>query len=333
MSSSYGNGRDASRVPARSAGRPDAAESHGIASQRGGLRGKLAKWLDNERVLAYTILTPAIGLVVAFGHFPALSSLRLAFMRYNIKQPGREAFVGLENFGYVLTDPNFHAALLRVGYFMAVGVFLVLGVALFFSLVLNEKFRGRGMVRAIVIIPWAIPPVVSGHMWKWIFNGEYGAFNGLLLQLGVIEEYQFWLSEPVTALTAAALVFVWRFVPFVTILFLGVLQSIPHELYESAAVDGANPLLRFRHITLPSLATIGAIAVVLTLIMSFNVFDEIYALTGAQEVTRTPMIYNYETTFIQGRFGRGAAMAYLTGLILFLLSLAYMRMSLKEQDV
>ncbi|NBC29316.1 MAG: ABC transporter permease subunit, partial [Spirochaetes bacterium] len=146
-------------------------------------------------------------------------------------------------------------------------------------------------------------------------------------------QYQFWLSDPLTALSASSFVFVWRFVPFVTILFLGVLQSIPQELYESAAVDGAGTFRRFRHITLPSLATIGAIAVVLTLIMSFNVFDEIYALTGATEVTRTPMIYNYETTFIEGRFGRGAAMAYLTGLILFLLSLAYMRMSLKEQDV
>ena len=316
MAFSHGNGRGVADVPARS-----------------GIRGTLQRWLDNERILAYTILAPAIGLVVAFGHFPALSSLRLAFMRYNIKQPGRRGFVGLENFGYVLTDPDFHAALLRVPYFMLISLAVVVGVALFFSLVLNERFRGRGMVRAIVIIPWAIPPVVSGHMWKWIFNGEYGAFNGLLLQVGIIDEYQFWLSEPITALTAAAFVFVWRFVPFVTVLFLGVLQSIPQELYESAAVDGAGPLSRFRHITLPSLATIGAIAIVLTLIMSFNVFDEIYALTGAQEVTRTPMIYNYETTFIQGRFGRGAAMAYLTGLILFVLSVAYMRMSLKEQDV
>ncbi|MFP4485144.1 MAG: carbohydrate ABC transporter permease, partial [Spirochaetaceae bacterium] len=312
---------------------PTASADPTIRSHRGVVRGRLAKWLDNERILAYTILTPAVGLVVAFGHFPALSSLRLAFMKYNIKQPGRESFVGLENFWTVLTDPSFHAALIRVAYFMGLALVLVMGVALFFALVLNEDFKGRGIVRAIVIIPWAIPPVVSGHMWKWILNGEYGALNGLLLQIGIIDQYQFWLSDPLTALSAASFVFVWRFVPFVTILFLGVLQSIPQELYESAAVDGASTFARFRHITLPSLATIGAIAVVLTLIMSFNVFDEIFALTGASEVTRTPMIYNYETTFIEGRFGRGAAMAYLTGLILFLLSLAYMRMSLKEQDV
>lgn len=295
--------------------------------------GALSKALDNERVLATVILIPTISLVFAFGHLPALSSLRLAFLRYNIKQPGRIEFVGFENFTHVLTDPVFHASLLRVAWFMAFGMTLVLTVALFFALVLNEDFRGRGWVRALVIVPWAIPPVVSGHMWKWIFNGEYGAFNGLLLQLGIIEEYQFWLNEPFSALTAASFVFVWRFVPFVTILFLGVLQSIPNELYESASVDGAGPIRRFLSITLPQLATVGAIAIVLTAITSFNVFDEIFALTGAQEVTRTPMIYNYETTFIQGRFGRGAAMAYLTGIILFMFSVVYMRISLKESDV
>lgn len=293
----------------------------------------LSKALDNERVLATVILIPTISLVFAFGHLPALSSLRLAFLRYNIKQPGRIEFVGFENFLHVLTDPVFHASLARVGWFMAFGMTMVLTVALLFALVLNEDFRGRGWVRALVIVPWAIPPVVSGHMWKWIFNGEYGAFNGLLLQLGIIDEYQFWLNEPFSALTAASFVFVWRFVPFVTILFLGVLQSIPNELYESASVDGAGPIRRFLSITLPQLATVGAIAIVLSAITSFNVFDEIFALTGAQEVTRTPMIYNYETTFIQGRFGRGAAMAYLTGIILFLFSVVYMRISLKESDV
>ena len=254
-------------------------------------------------------------------------------MRYNIKQPGKTGFIGLENFGYVLTDPDFHAALGRVAYFLVAAIVLVMTIGLMFAMVLNHDFKGRGILRAIVIIPWAIPPVVSGHMWKWILNGEFGALNGLLFQIGIIEEYQFWLSEPFTALTAAVFVFVWRFLPFVTILFLGVLQTIPKALYESAGVDGANMFQTFWHITIPSVSTIAAIALVLTAITAFNVFDEIYALTGAQEVTRTPMIYNYETTFIRGRFGRGAAMAYLTGLVLFLFSIFYMRLSLREQEV
>ena len=198
---------------------------------------------------------------------------------------------------------------------------------------LNRDFRGRALLRTVIIIPWAIPPVVSGHAWRWIFNGEYGALNGLLWQAGIIGEYRFWLTEPLTALSAAVLVFVWRFVPFVAVLFLGALQTIPAELYESAAVDGAGPVRRFRHVTVPAVTAIAAIALVLTGITAFNVFDEIYALTGAQEITRTPMIYNYETTFVRGRFGRGAAMAYLSGLVLFALSIVYMRLALRERDV
>ena len=279
------------------------------------------------------MLAPTLALVVLFGHIPALSSLRLAFSRYNIKQPARRGFVGLDNFVHVLTDDAFHAALGRVAYFMAAAIVAVLAIGLVFALVLNRDFRGRALLRTVIIVPWAIPPVVSGHAWRWIFNGEYGALNGLLWQAGVIGEYRFWLTEPLTALSAAVLVFVWRFVPFVAVLFLGALQTIPAELYESAAVDGAGPVRRFRHVTVPAVTAIAAIALVLTGITAFNVFDEIYALTGPQEITRTPMIYNYETTFVRGRFGRGAAMAYLSGLVLFALSIVYMRLALRERDV
>jgi len=284
-------------------------------------------------VLACAVLAPTLALVVVFGHIPALSSLRLAFSRYNIKQPARRGFVGLDNFVHVLTDDAFHAALGRVAYFMATAIVAVLAIGLVFALVLNRDFRGRALLRTVIIIPWAIPPVVSGHAWRWIFNGEYGALNGLLWQAGIIGEYRFWLTEPLTALSAAVLVFVWRFVPFVAVLFLGALQTIPAELYESAAVDGAGPVRRFRHVTVPAVTAIAAIALVLTGITAFNVFDEIYALTGPQEITRTPMIYNYETTFVRGRFGRGAAMAYLSGLVLFALSIVYMRLALRERDV
>lgn len=284
-------------------------------------------------MLAGAVLAPTLALVVVFGHVPALSSLRLAFTRYNIKQPARRGFVGLDNFVHVLTDDAYHAALGRVAYFMAVAIVAVLAIGLVFALVLNRDFRGRALLRTVIIVPWAIPPVVSGHAWRWIFNGEYGALNGLLWQAGIIGEYRFWLTEPLTALSAAVLVFVWRFVPFVAVLFLGALQTIPAELHESAAVDGAGPLRRFRHVTVPAVTTIAAIALVLTGITAFNVFDEIYALTGAQEITRTPMIYNYETTFVRGRFGRGAAMAYLSGLVLFALSIVYMRLALRERDV
>lgn len=294
------------------------------------MQNKISRWMDNKTHLAFTILIPSMILLLAFAYIPAIYSLRFSFMKYNIKMPNKIQFNGIENYIYILKDSSFQDAVIRVLYFMIVSTTSVLAVAMLFAQVLSQEFPMRGFLRAAIIIPWAIPPVVNGHLWKWIFNGEYGAFNGLLYQLGIIDEYHFWLTNPTVALNIAVFIFVWRYVPFVTILFLGVLQSIPLQLYEAAKVDGAGAIRRFFYITLGSMKRISVIAVVLTLIASFSVFDGIYALMEFDEATKTPMIYNYQMTFEMGRFGRGSAMAYLVGLFLFSLTFVYIRMSLKE---
>ncbi|HUV07255.1 MAG TPA: sugar ABC transporter permease [Spirochaetia bacterium] len=295
------------------------------------MKGKLRNWLDDQQHLAWAIIVPAIALLMVFAYFPAIQSFRFSFLSYNIKRPGRIRFNGLANYLDVLRDPVFLSAVLRVAYFMILATSFSVLISLVTALVLNERFRLRAVVRTIVIIPWAIPPVVNGHLWKWIFNGDYGALNGLLYQLGLIKDYQFWLNDPFVALNLATFIFVWRFSPFVTVLFLGVLQSVPDELYEAAKVDGANPLGRLLYITIPSLQRVGAIAVILTMIRSFTVFDDIYALTGFDEATKTPMIYNYQVTFEMGRFGKGSAMAYMVGIFLFILTMFYIRLSLREE--
>ncbi len=244
-----------------------------------------------------------------------------------------ESFIGLDNDIYMLKDPVFQTSVIRISYFMAVATIAVILISLVISLILNKKFKGRGILKAVVIIPWAIPPVVNGHLWKWIFNGDYGALNGLLYQLGIIKDYHFWLNNSFVALNLAIFLFVWRYTPFITILFLGVLQSIPKQLYEAAKVDGAGAFRQFYYITLSSLSRIGGIAVILTLIASFNVFDGIYALMGFSESTKTPMIYNYELTFEMGRFGRGSAMAYLVGSFLFIMTLLYIKMSFRKDKI
>ncbi len=297
------------------------------------MRKRLSSWLDNETHLAYAILVPTLLLLIVFAYFPALQSFRFSFLKYNLKMPNRIKFNGLANYAYILKDPVFRASVVRVLYFMVVATTSVLLLSLAFAQVLNQRFFGKVFLRAAVIIPWAIPPVVNGHLWKWIFNGDYGALNGLLFQLGIIKDYQFWLTEPFTALNMAVFLFVWRYTPFITILFLGVLQSIPAHLYEAAKVDGAGALRRLWAITLPYLSRIGGVAVILTLIASFNVFDGIYALMEFSEPTKTPMIYNYELTFEMGRFGRGSAMAYLIGIVLFLLTLVHIRMSFRKDSI
>lgn len=300
------------------------------------MRNRVSQWLNNERRLAYSILIPGCALVLIFAYLPALQSLRFSFLRYNIKMPRAIKFIGLDNYQKILTDPVFWQTVGRVAYFMAVGGLLVMLLALAISLVLNQEFPGRALLRTLVILPWAIPPVVNGFLWKWILNGDYGALNGLLYQLGLIQAYQFWMANSLAALSFAVMTFVWRYTPFITILFLGVLQSIPGDLYEQATVDGAGALRRFWYITLPMLSKVGAIAIILTLIAAFTVFDDIVTLTGSYptfyDATKTPMIYNYEMTFGMGRFGRGSAMAYLIGLLLFALTFFYIRMSLKKEE-
>ena len=164
---------------------------------------RFSRWLDNKTHLALTIIFPSLLLIAVFVYLPALYSLRFSFMQYNIKMPGRVRFNGLENYGAVLQDPVFLAAARRGLYSMVLATLLVLGISLIFAQVLNQRFRFRALLRAVIIVPWAIPPVVSGHLWKWIFNGEYGVFNGLLYQLGIIGEYQFWLANPGVALHIA----------------------------------------------------------------------------------------------------------------------------------
>lgn len=294
---------------------------------------KFSTWLDNEQHLAYVILAPSLLLLLGFAYYPAFQSFKFSMLRYNLKLPDRIKFNGFDNYIYVLKDPVFLASVLRVLYFMAIATIMVMLISLGISLVLNKNFRGRGFLRAIVIVPWALPPVVNGHLWKWIFNGDYGALNGLLYQLGIIKEYHFWLNNSFVALNLAVFLFVWRYAPFITILFLGVLQSVPEQLYEAARVDGAGVFRQFFYITLSSLSRIGGVAVILTLIASFNVFDGIYALMEFSESTKTPMIYNYELTFEMGRFGRGSAMAYLVGFFLFIMTLFYIRMSFRKDKI
>ena len=297
------------------------------------MKRQLSRWLDNEIHLAYAILAPAIILLLIFAYHPAVQSFRFSLLKYNLKMPNRISFNGFANYIHIVRDPVFQASVVRALYFMVTAVTAVILLSLGFAQVLNQKFYGRAFLRAAVILPWAIPPVVNGHLWKWIFNGDYGALNGFLYQLGIIEEYQFWLNDAFTALNMAVFLFVWRFTPFITILFLGVLQSIPPQLYEAAEVDGAGAFRRFRSITLPCLYRIGGVALILTVIASFNVFDGIYALMEFSEPTKTPMIYNYELTFEKGRFGRGSAMAYMVGLFLFLLTLIQIRVSFKRDRI
>ena len=197
---------------------------------------------------------------------------------------------------------------------MAVALEIALGVLI--ALMLNRDFPRRWFVRMLALLPWAIPPVVNGIIWKWMLNPRYGALNGLLLQLGIIktpDDYIIWLGTPTLALLMVVLADVWKETPFIMLLFLAALQTIPRDLYEAARIDGAGPIRILFRITLPLIAPTLFVAVALRTIWALKSFDLIYSLTAGGPSNGTSVIayYTYLESFVSLDLGRGAAAAYL----------------------
>ncbi|MGE0075311.1 MAG: carbohydrate ABC transporter permease, partial [Sphaerochaetaceae bacterium] len=241
--------------------------------------------------------------------------------------PDSGGFIGLKNFVEALKDPLFWSS---IGRTTILGVSTVLtevflGVAI--ALLLNQKFKGRGFVRGVVILPWALPYVVNGIMWKWIFDANYGAFNAFLSQIGFLETYRIWLGEPISAIAIVVFANIWKETPVAVILVTAALQSIPHELYEAASIDGARSFRKFRSITFPMLKPIITTLVIIKTIWALKEFDLIYIITKGGPANSTNMFsyYIYQNTFKFLNFGYGSALAYLLTLLTIILAYFYMR--------
>mgnify|MGYP001488355246 CR=1 FL=1 len=184
----------------------------------------------------------------------------------------------------------------------------------------------------LALLPWAVPAVVNGIMWKWILNPSYGALNGFLYSLGLIDNYIIWLGSPTLALAMVVLADVWKETPFIMLLFLAALQTIPKELYEAARVDGANPVQSFFHVTLPLIRPTLFVAVALRTIWALKSFDLIYTLTAGGPSSGTSVIgyYTYLKSFVSLQLGRGAAVAYIMTFFVLLLVIVYQRVLYRE---
>lgn len=260
---------------------------------------------------AYLVVAPIFFLLILFVWYPAANTLLTSLYFLNFKVSPQARFVGLANYATILMNRDFLAALRNTVFFLLILLLVSLPSALGGSLVLNEKFRGRTAIRAVAIAPWTLPPIVAGFLWRWILNGSYGVLNGLLWQLGVIHEYQVWLIQPVTAMILCGIVQAWRDIPFVMMIFLASLQSIPPDLYESATVCGAGAMQRFRYVTLPLLRPAIAVGLALETIYGLLGFDIIYALTGFDPSTKILNLLNYEVAFRLLDFGLASALSYI----------------------
>ncbi|HWP57715.1 MAG TPA: sugar ABC transporter permease [Candidatus Acidoferrales bacterium] len=277
--------------------------------------------------VALRYLFCALVLIGLFFVFPILDSLRLSFFRLILAFPWLgEKFVGLENYRDLFTDPIAFKALLTTLVFVAVTTSLEVTFGLGIALVLNETFRGRGLLRALVLIPWAIPTVVSSQMWRFIFNDQYGVLNAFLPD-ALKASYGAPLADPELAPIAIMIAEVWKTTSFAALIILAGLQSIPDELYEAGSIDGMSSWQQFRNITLPLVKPALLLALLFRTIDALRVFDLVFVMTqgGPADATNVIQYYGYKKIFAEGMVGYGSAVAVGIFIVSLVLSLLYIR--------
>jgi multiple sugar transport system permease protein len=272
-------------------------------------------------------MLPSLALLCLLELYPILYSVWLTVQDVHVDIGGIDAeYVGLGNWAQMLQDETLPAIVWTTVYFTGVVVGTTLLVGLGVALLLNQRFRGRGFCRVVLLVPWAIPAVVSGRIWGLIFNAGFGILNTLLRKVGLIDHGIQWLTDPALAINAVAFAQIWTSVPLVALFLLAALQTIPQELYDAAKVDGASAWRCFWYVTLPAIRTVGLVLVILTTIASFKVFDLIYILTNGYAET---MVW-YFNVFIQSfknlNFGYGATLAYALFLVILGLTAVYFRL-------
>ena len=286
-----------------------------------------------ELRLAAFMLAPAAVVMLLVSLYPTLQSFWVSIHHWDLRDPqSGHPFVGVENYQTILSDPAFWHSVRITAVFVILAVVIEVTLALLIALALNRPFRGRGFVRVLALLPWAIPPVVNGIMWKWILNPSFGAANGLLESLGVIDQYIIWLGEPFRALLLVVFADVWKETPFIMLILLAALQAVPKQLYEAARVDGAGRIRTLFSVTLPLIRPTLFVALSLRTIWALKSFDLIYTLTagGPSEGTSVLGYYTYLESFVRLRLDQGAAAAYLMAGVVMTVVLLYQRALYKE---
>src|SRR5882762_2097985 len=270
----------------------------------------------SETAFAYLLNVPAILTVLLLVAYPIADAFWLSLHRYNLRRPDAYAFVGLQNYVDVLTSDQFLPSLSVTLFFTFWSTFGVL-------------------VLALIMLPWAMSGVVTALMWKWIFNPNSGALNGLLYSLGIISSYRSWLMAPDTSYLAIITANVWNTLPFSALVLLAGLQAIPSELYDAAKVDRASVWARFRHVTLPWLSQPILIVLIVQALGGIRIFDIIYLLTGGGpgHQTTTLGFAAYITSFISTDIGRGNAWSYTVAILTLIIAIFYMKLLYGRGDV
>lgn len=273
---------------------------------------------DQERQTGWWLVLPALLLLLLVYAYPILRSVWLSLFTQNLGTELNPVFTGLDNYRRMAVDGRFWQSIGNTAFFTVISVALELLIGLGIALVLNQSFRGRGLVRTVALLPWALPTALIATTWTWIFNDQFGVWNDLLLKTGLIETGVNWLGDPNWAMWTVIAADVWKTTPFIAILLLAGLQSIPADLYEAHALDGASSWQSFTRITLPLLMPQILIAALFRFAQAFGIFDLVQVMTGGGPggATETVSIYIYATIMRYLDFGYGAALVVVTFVVL-----------------
>ena len=273
---------------------------------------------------AWLFLAPMLVVVVAVAGWPLARTIALSLTDATLADLGGTAFVGLSNYGFLLTDPDWWRAVWNTVFFTVVSVSIETVLGLLIALALNAQFRGRGWLRAAILIPWAIPTVVSAQMWRWMFNDVYGVVNEVMLAVGLASEPWAWLADPQLSMAAVIAVDVWKTTPFMALLLLAGLQMLPQDCYENARIDGVHPVVVFFRITLPLLKPALLVAVIFRTLDALRIFDLIYVMQGNKLDTMTMSIYARQYLVDFQDVGYGSAAATLVFMIIAVFTVVYL---------
>jgi multiple sugar transport system permease protein len=289
---------------------------------------RVREWLERESVFSWLMLTPPLLFLLAFLAYPFCYGFYLTFVHRPVAQPA--TFVGLGNFQKLWHDPIFWKAVWNTFVFTAAATALKLAGGLAMALVMHQNFRMKGATRALLLLPFIVPTVLSTVAWQWILDPGMGLFNRVLLFFGLVKQGPSWLGNPTLAMVSVILVNTWRGLPFFGITILAGLQTIPNDLMETATIDGAGWWGRFRYVTLPLLMPVIFIVTTFSIIFTFFDFQLVYVLTGGGPANATHLMatYAYSISMGGGQLGLGSAAALamvpVLGLVLLLMS-SYVR--------
>lgn len=289
--------------------------------------------MNSKKLTPYFLVAPSVLLMLLIVAYPIVNSLGMSLMEYKLFKLYDTHFVGMTNYAAALRDPIFLESLWNSFLWVGFGVFFQFVFGLLLALLLNRQFRGRGLMRSLVLIPWVTPGILIGLMWTWMYDGNYGVINDILYKLGLIEQYVPWLARSATSLASVIVTIVWQGVPFFAIMLLAGLQTIPRELYEAAEVDGASLWQSFWSITLPMLAPTIFVTSLLRIIWVANSVDVIYAMTGGGPGYSSLTLSVY--AFVKARtaldFGYASALSIYLTLILSIVLFFYLRNLAKQE--